>query len=62
MRHIEYSNAFKRDWKREARGRYRKLLMKGGELDYVKDSLAMNMPLPIKYHDQCSAPKSRRIA
>ena len=51
MRHIEYSNAFKRDWKREARGKYRKLLMKGGELDEVRNSLAMDMPLPIKYHD-----------
>ncbi len=51
MRYIEYSNAFKRDWKREARGKYRKLLMKGGELDDVKDSLAMDLPLPVKYRD-----------
>ncbi len=51
MRNIDYTSAFKRDMKRELRGRYRKLLMKGGELDEITYKLALDIPLPAKYRD-----------
>ena len=51
MRNIDITTQFKRDMKRELRGKYRKLLMKGGELDEVKYQLAMDIPLPAKYRD-----------
>ena len=49
MRKIERTSAFKRDYKREAKGRYRAALD-----DVVRDvvtSLATDQPLPVKYRD-----------
>ena len=51
MREARERTPFKRDMKREIRGRHRMLLRPGGELWEVVDALAENMPLPYAYHD-----------
>ncbi|MCM2504636.1 type II toxin-antitoxin system YafQ family toxin [Aureimonas altamirensis] len=49
MRSIEQTNAFRRDLKREARGRHRTTLE--GELLSVIDALACDNPLHVKHRD-----------
>lgn len=49
MRTIEWSNAFKRDFKREMRGVHRNTLQ--AELTAVTELLAKDMPLPQKMRD-----------
>lgn len=51
MRNIDYSNSFRRDWKRATKGKYRHLLAKGGVFDKVKNALAMDIPLPVNFRD-----------
>lgn len=47
MRIIEYANAFKRDFKREIKGRYAKLL--DSELELIIEQLSNNIKLNGKY-------------
>jgi len=49
MRTIERSSAFKRDYKREAKGRYRATL--DDDLKTVLVALAMDQPLDARYRD-----------
>ncbi|GAB6050401.1 type II toxin-antitoxin system mRNA interferase toxin, HP0892 family [Hydrogenophilus islandicus] len=49
MRTIERSSAFKRDYKREAKGRYRATL--DNDLRLVLVALASDQPLDAKYRD-----------
>ena len=49
MRKIEMTTAFRRDFKRESKGGYRKLL--DTDLKQVIDALAKDMPLPTKCRD-----------
>lgn len=49
MRKIEFTNAFKRDFKREEKGCYRKLL--DTDLKEVIEALAKDEPLTAKYRD-----------
>ncbi len=49
MRTIEWSNAFKRDFKREMRGIHRNTLQ--AELTAVTELLAKDVPLPQKMRD-----------
>ena len=49
MRTIKQAVQFKRDLKREAKGKYRKALEE--DLLYVISSLATDNPLESKYHD-----------
>ncbi|MFI0545924.1 MAG: type II toxin-antitoxin system YafQ family toxin [Brachymonas sp.] len=49
MRKIEVTTAFRRDFKRESKGGYRKLL--DTDLKQVIDALARDMPLPPKCRD-----------
>lgn len=49
MRTIERSTAFRRDYKREARGRYRKTLE--SDLRAVLVALASDIPLEPRYRD-----------
>jgi len=49
MRTIERSSAFKRDYKREAKGRYRATL--DNDLKVVLVALATDQPLDVKYRD-----------
>lgn len=49
MRAIEYATAFKRDYKREAKGRHRTTL--DGDLRPVLVALVADQPLDIKYRD-----------
>ena len=51
MRKLVYRTLYKHDFKREYKGRYRELLKKNGELDYVTEMLVNDMPLPPKYRD-----------
>ena len=51
MRDVFPRNEFKRDLRRVARGAYRQVLVKHGELDQVKDMLTNDIPLPPKYRD-----------
>jgi mRNA interferase YafQ len=49
MREIERTNRFKRDYKREAKGRHRSTLDEG--LVAVLRSLAVDIPLPERHRD-----------
>lgn len=49
MRKIEYTGQFKRDYKRESKGKYRAIL--DTELMPVIKSLACELPLEPRYHD-----------
>lgn len=49
MRTIERTGQFKRDWKRESKGRHRKSL--AADFAVVVQALAENLPLPAKHHD-----------
>lgn len=49
MRTIERSNAFKRDYKRELKGRYCRTL--SGDLTAVLTLLATDKPLNVRYRD-----------
>jgi len=49
MRKIEVTTAFKRDFKRESKGRYRDIL--DTEMRRVIATLASDKPLPLKYRD-----------
>ena len=49
MRKIELTNAFKRDFKREAKGQHRRVL--DTELKQVISDLANGKPLAVKYRD-----------
>ncbi|GAB6068901.1 type II toxin-antitoxin system mRNA interferase toxin, HP0892 family [Methylothermus subterraneus] len=49
MRTIERSSAFKRDYKREAKGRHRTTL--DDELTQVLVALATDQPLDVRYRD-----------
>ena len=49
MRTIERSSAFKRDYKREAKGRYRATL--DDDLKAVLIALATDQPLDVRYRD-----------
>lgn len=51
MRHVDRRSKFRRDLKREERGLYSPLLIKGGELSKVLRMLANDIPLPLKYRD-----------
>ena len=51
MRRVDYSTKFRRDLKREFKGRYRILLDAGGELDFVVDTLRNDAKLPLSYKD-----------
>lgn len=51
MRQVDYSKSFKRDLKRELKGRYRNILGKGGEYYRIVMFLANNIPLPPRYRD-----------
>ena len=51
MRTIAYRTLFKRDFKREYRGKYRYLLEENGEFVQVRNMLANDMLLPPKYRD-----------
>ena len=51
MRRVEQRSKFRRDFKREGRGRYRGLLHLGGELWEVVEGLAENILLPEAYRD-----------
>ncbi len=51
MRKTDYSSSFKRDFKRERKGKYRSLLDRGGEYEKVVALLLMDIPLPPKYRD-----------
>lgn len=47
MRVIDYANAFKRDFKRELKGRYVKLL--NSELEFIVEQLSNDIKLDAKY-------------
>ncbi|QNT79194.1 type II toxin-antitoxin system YafQ family toxin [Entomobacter blattae] len=49
MRTIEYSTRFKKDYKRESKGQYRKTL--DADLEAVLSLLLSDTPLPTKYKD-----------
>jgi mRNA interferase YafQ len=49
MRTIERSNAFKRDWKREAKGKHRAIL--DDELLLIIEALAEDKPLEARHRD-----------
>jgi mRNA interferase YafQ len=49
MRTIEYTGQFKRDYKRETKGRHRELL--ADALDSVVQTLANDQPLQSRYRD-----------
>lgn len=49
MRTIERSKAFKRDYKREAKGKYRKTL--SDDLTDILTRLATDKPLNVRYRD-----------
>jgi mRNA interferase YafQ len=49
MRTIEWTTQFKRDYKREAKGLYRKTLTR--DLDPILTTLANDEPLADKHHD-----------
>jgi mRNA interferase YafQ len=49
MRTIRRTGQFKRDYKRESRGRYRKTLVR--DLESVLALLVADSPLPAKLHD-----------
>lgn len=52
MRNIDQSKNFKRDLKREGRGRYRSVLMVDGKLRSVVEALRNDEQLDRSYHDQ----------
>ena len=49
MRTIEYTGQFKRDYKREAKGRYRKSFAE--MLQETLDFLVVDVALPVRYKD-----------
>ena len=49
MRNNDYTTAFKRDFRRALKGRYRRLLVEGGELEQVIIMLSNDEPLPPLY-------------
>lgn len=49
MRRIELTNAFKRDYKREAKGKYRSALI--NDFAHVVRALATDEPLEVRYRD-----------
>lgn len=49
MRIIDYANAFKRDFKRELKGRYVKLI--NTELKFIVEQLANDIKLDAKYYN-----------
>ena len=49
MRRIEPTNAFKRDYKREAKGKYRSALI--NDFAHVVRALATDEPLAVRYRD-----------
>ncbi len=51
MREIRERNEFKRNFRSKYAGRYRNILVKGGELDCVVITLANDIPLAHKYKD-----------
>ena len=51
MRQYRQSSSFKQDFKRASKGRYRKLLMRGGELEAVVKKLVNDEPLDFSYRD-----------
>lgn len=51
MRNIDQSKNFKRDLKREGRGRYRSVLMADGKLRSVVEALRNDEQLDRSYHD-----------
>ncbi|MBR0257468.1 MAG: type II toxin-antitoxin system YafQ family toxin [Synergistaceae bacterium] len=51
MRTTDTSKRFKQDFKRASRGKYRKIIAKGGELEEVISKLANDEPLDPSYHD-----------
>ena len=51
MRRIRQRSSFKQDFKRESKGKNRRLLMRGGILDEVVRMLANDEPLPLSYRD-----------
>ena len=55
MRTIEYTNQFKRDWKREQRGKYRKALQE--DFPMILQLLLEDQPLPERCFDHALAGK-----
>ena len=51
MRNIERPKPFRQDLKREMKGSYRKLLVRGGEFETVILHLANDIPLDTSYRD-----------
>ena len=51
MRQPILRNKYRRDYRRELKGRYSKFLHPNGELQEVVDALAENILLPEAYHD-----------
>lgn len=51
MRKADFSNKFKRDFRRELKGIHRHVLDKGGELERLIVYLEHEVPLPSKYKD-----------
>ena len=51
MRKVNQTNSFKRDFRRESRGKYRDTLKLNGELREVVYYLENDIPLPLKYRD-----------
>ncbi len=49
MRMIERSSAFKRDFKRESKGKYRKTM--SNDLEYILTQLVSDSPLKVHYRD-----------
>ena len=49
MRTIKRASAFRRDYKREKRGRYAGIVSE--EIGFVADALASDLPLPERYRD-----------
>ena len=49
MRTVVFARRFRRDYRREQRGRHRAIL--DAELDYVAHLLAADQPLPPRYRD-----------
>ena len=49
MRRIDPAGAFKRDLKREKKGRFRRIIE--DELWVISGTLANNIPLALRYHD-----------
>ena len=51
MRVTQEKNSFRRDFRRELKGRHRAVLSPKGELREVVKYLENDIPLPLKYHD-----------